>query len=134
MIISGLLLIAIIITMIDDPALTYWPLLDLFLILGFFAGSHIISYALVIAVNPHYITGTSASLASLLKIYSGAIFQPLFDVLLEYFNHSSTTEHFDARAYQHTMMLLPITFVIAIVLALIVKETHCLNLFAANLT
>ena len=63
---------------------------------------------------------------------SGAIFQPLFGFLLEFFSAPGTTEHFDSSAYQHAMMLLPITFVVAIVLSLIVKETRCRNLFEAH--
>jgi MFS family permease len=132
MLIAGLLLLITIIIIMADPTLTYWPLLVLFLMLGFFAGAQIISYALVIEVNPPYITGTSESLASVLIMASGAIFQPLFGFLLEFFSAPGTTEHFDSSAYQHAMMLLPITFVIAIVLALIVKETRCRNLFKAK--
>ena len=132
MIVAGLCLLAIIITIMADPTLTYWPLLALFLMLGFFAGAQIISYALVIEVNPPYITGTSESLASVLIMASGAIFQPFFGFLLEHFSAPDTTNNFGAGAYQHAMMLLPITFVIAIVLALVVKETRCRNLFEAN--
>ena len=132
MIIAGLFLLAIVITIMADPTLTYWPLLGLFLMLGFFAGAQIISYALVIEVNPPYITGTSESLASVLIMASGAIFQPLFGFLLEYFSPIGTTDHFGATAYQHAMMLLPITFIVAIVLALVVKETRCRNIFEAN--
>ena len=102
--------------------------------LGFFAGAQIISYALVIEVNPSYITGTSESFASVLIMASGAIFQPLFGFLLENFSTPRNTAYSVVNAYQHAMVLLPLTFVIAIVLSLTVKETYCRNQFANNPT
>ena len=120
MVVGAITLVVIIIVIMTMKTLSVNALIALFFLLGFFAGAQIITYAVIVEVNPHHITAASESLASVLIMSAGAIFQPLFGYLLE----KSPT-----HSFHNAMMILPIAFVLSIVLALCTKETRCQNLF-----
>ena len=81
----------------------------LFLLLGFFTASQVISYAIIIEVNPPEYCAFSESIASTIIMSSGAIFQPLFGYLI---THGS---------YKEAMMIFPIVFVLCLFICFWIK-------------
>jgi MFS family permease len=103
-------------------------LLTLFFLLGLFSGSQVLSYAIVVESNPAHLTATAESQAATLIMSAGAIFQPIFALVLEH--------HWDGKilagnkiyptlAYHDAMFLLPIALGLALILACFIRETYC---------
>ena len=101
-------------------------LATLFFLMGFLPGTQVIVYPYFIEVNPKHLTATSASLGSMIIMAAGAIFQPLFGYILE--QHAlqhGTQQAYTAADYNHAFLILPVTFTITIILALLIRETRC---------
>lgn len=110
------------------PHLTFPHLIILFLLLGFFTSTQIISYPAIGESNPKAITGTATGVASVLIMGGGAVFQPLFGWLMDLrWNHLvlNTTPIYSDNDYLRGMMILPIAFVIGLMASLFMRETHC---------
>jgi hypothetical protein len=75
--------------------------------------------------NPKHLTASSEALAATIIMAAGAIFQPLFGEVMDYF-WDGTMHHgtaiYSAHDYQMAMWILPISFVVSTVLALFIKE------------
>jgi MFS family permease len=103
-------------------------LISLFFLLGFFSGSQVLSYALVVEVNPPHLTATAESQAATLIMSAGAIFQPVFALILEK-NWDGKLQDgmkiYSNIAYHDALFLLPITLALALLLACFVRETYC---------
>lgn len=130
MIVGGFLSLITVMPIIEFPQLGFISLMVLFFLLGFFASSQVISYALIPESNSRVVTATALSLTATLIMSAGAIFQPLFGRLLD--DRMTTTVvngvkqfQYSAADYHHAMMIFPITFVVAIIMSFLVKETHC---------
>ena len=82
----------------------------LFLLLGFFTASQVISYAIIIEVNPPEYCAFSESIAATIIMSSGAIFQPLFGYLL---THGS---------YKEAMLIFPIVFTLCLFICYFLKS------------
>ena len=107
--------------------LNYEKSLLLFFLIGFVISSQIISYAVVAESNPDNLVGASEGVASVL-IMSGGFLSPVFAQLLDlnwhhYFINGLPV--FSLHAYQTAFLIMPISFVIALVAAIFTKETHC---------
>lgn len=108
----------------------YWhfsPLIAnfLFLILGILCASQVLVFPLIIESVPRHITASSEALSATLIMGGGAVFQPLFGWLLDC--SASTPSVYSATDFNHALLMLPIAFIIAIVFALLFKETYCRN-------
>jgi len=132
MIIGAILTLATSLVILYDNSLNYESLMSLFLLLGLFTGTQIITYPLVIESNPSYITASSEALSATLIMSCGAIFQPLFGYILQR-NWPGTMLNgvaiYSNAAYQHAALILPIAFTVSIVLACLLKETFCKSLY-----
>lgn len=108
--------------------LPFFTLSLLFFSLGFITSAQIISYPLIAESNPSSLTGTSEGLASIL-IMAGGFTQPLFAKLMEwnwghhYVNHLPV---YSLSNYRFALMIMPIAFLLAFIVALMVRETHCI--------
>ena len=101
--------------------------LDFFL-MGLFSGSQVITYALVIESNPKNTTALSESIASMIIMAAGAIFQPLFGYLLERNWNGlvqNNTAIYSASDFHNAIWLLPIAFGVSVLISLFIKETYC---------
>lgn len=128
MIIGALLSLLVLLAIMFIPILHFYPLLILFLLLGFFTSAQIISYPLIAESNPRHLTGTSTSLASILIMGGGAVFQPLFGWLID--RHWDQTflrgiPYYSANNYRYGMAILPIAFIVSLIAACYLRETYC---------
>jgi sugar phosphate permease len=132
MVIGAALTLAMLLVIIYVNGLSYVELMGLFFMVSLVSGSQIITFPLIMESNPSYLTGSSESLGATLIMSAGAIFQPLFGYILQN-NWDGTIANgvavYSDSAYQHAMMILPITFVASLLIACFIKETYCKSLY-----
>jgi len=96
--------------------------------LGFITSTQIISYPVIFESNPKDVTGSCESLASFVILGGGALFQYYYGVLLDQHWQGKIID--GLRTYASTdhiyaFNMIPIAIAISLVLALLIKETHC---------
>ena len=103
----------------------FYTLLFLFCLLGVITSTQILSYPLVAEGNPKMVTSTALSVISIMCLLGGALSQPLFGKILS-IGWSGLVINgapvYAAIRYQYAAELLLITFAVAFVLSLFIKE------------
>ncbi len=128
MIIGAMLSLLVLLAIMFIPVLHFYTLLTLFLLLGFFTSTQIISYPLIAESNPRHLTGTSTSLASILIMGGGAVFQPLFGWLIDLHWDQTFLQgvpYYSASNYRYGMAIMPIAFIVSLIAACCLRETYC---------
>ncbi len=128
MIIGAVLSLLVLLIIMFTPILNFYSLLILFLLLGFFTSTQIISYPLIAESNPRHLTGTSTSLASILIMGGGAVFQPLFGWLIDlHWDHTflQGVPHYSISNFHYGMAILPLAFMVSLLAACCLRETYC---------
>ena len=126
MIVGAITSLIVMLAIIYIPNLSFVTFLVLFLILGIVISSQIIGYPLIAESNPMALTGTAIGLASILILGMGMA-QSLFGWLLgvHWQNIILGGEPIYSPAdYKLAMLILPVGFIIALISALLCKETH----------
>jgi MFS family permease len=110
------------------PHLSLTALMVIFFLIGLTSSAQVLSYPTIAELNPSALTGTAISVASVLIMGSGAIFDPLFGKVLEW-NWDRAFVHgqplYSTADFNTAMMIMPIAFVIGLVIAFLMKETYC---------
>ncbi|MES2142074.1 MAG: MFS transporter [Pseudomonadota bacterium] len=135
MIVGALLSLLVLLGIMFLPNLDFFTLLILFLLLGIFTSAQIISYPLIAESNPRHLTGTSTGLASILIMGGGAVFQPLFGWLMDLHWDQTLNQGiamYSPSNYLYGLAIMPIAFVVSIVAACLLRETHCKPLTLEN--
>ena len=128
MLIGAVVSLVVILVLMYKPDLSLSTLIALFFLIGFVTSSQVLSYPAIAELNPTALTGTAVSVDSMTIMISGVIFQPLFGWLLEsHWNHASVegVSIYSAQDFLNAMLIMPIAFVIAFVVAWMIKETYC---------
>lgn len=128
MIMGALLSLVVILCIMFLPNLNFFTLSVLFLLLGIFTSSQIISYPLIAESNPKYLTGTSTGLASILIMGGAAVFQPMFGWIMDLrWDHALNNglALYSPSNYVAGLAIMPIAFIISIIAALLLRETYC---------
>ena len=128
MIVGALLSLLVLLCIMFIPGLNFFTLLLLFLLLGIFTSTQIISYPLIAESNPRHLTGTSTGLASILIMGGGAVFQPLFGWLMDrHWDHTLNqgVALYSPSNYRYGLAIMPIAFVVSFIAACLLRETHC---------
>ena len=111
----------------------FFPNLDrntlyvLFFLYGLTNTGVAISYAVSTEIHDRYVVGTSIAFTNMASIFVGASLQPLVGRLVDAIA-GSRAYHVDMLSladFQYGFRLLPLCSVVALVLALTVKETYC---------
>ena len=126
-IVGSLAIISIIITDRSQAAILM-PIL--FFALGFLTSAQVLTYTMIIELNPPENCAFSESIASTIIMSSGAIFQPLFGYLLSHnaiLTNVSSNIIVNNHNYFQAMLIFPIVFVISIGLLLLSKESADLH-------
>ncbi len=97
----------------------------LFFSLGLVTSSQVISYPTVAESSPQMLTATSVSVVSITVISSGAIFQPIFGKLIDLHHGGQISGAYTASDLQFAMWIFPVCFLLGLILAVAIKETHC---------
>ena len=127
MIVGAILSLALVAVIIWTPNLSFTSLLFLFMALGFITSTQIISYALVAERSPRVVTAMSVSVVNISVMGGTGLLQPIFGYFMDIhqfkrLHHYATA--FVASDYHWAMMMLPIGFVIALLAALLLRETY----------
>jgi MFS family permease len=128
MIVGALLSLLVLLCIMFIPGLNFITLLLLFLLLGIFTSTQIISYPLIAESNPRHLTGTATGLASILIMGGGAVFQPLFGWLMDLHWHQTLNQGvalYSPSNYLCGLAIMPIAFVVSFIAACLLRETHC---------
>lgn len=105
-------------------------LFTIFFLLGFVSGAQVIGYPLIAESNSPQLTGTAEGFSSVL-IMAGGFTVPWFaDLMNWHWSHHYLDNVPLYSSYDFTIALaiMPIAFVIAFLVALFIKETHCKNI------
>lgn len=136
MILGAITSLVVIFAIMFLPNLQFTSLLLLFLALGFFTSTQVISYPTVAESNSRLLTATAVSVVSLSCLSGGAIFDPVFGWLLDFHANSQGNigqiGHYTAADFQFAIWLLPIVFIAGLLAALSLRETFCQEKSAEN--
>lgn len=127
MMIGAILTLASLLGIMYLPHLSVFALESLFFMLGFVSGSQVLGYPLVAESNPLALTGTAEGFASTL-IMAGGLTQPLFGWMMDLHWHHHYINHLPVYLlsdFNFALMLMPVAAVIAILVLLLARETHC---------
>lgn len=128
MILGACITLVIVSLIIYLPLQNLFSLLVLFFALGFFTSTQIISYPLVTESNNRLFTASAVSVVSFSAISGFPITQQLFGYLLDkHWNKLIVNNEavYSAANFHSALIILPIGFAIALIAALLMKETYC---------
>lgn len=119
-----------VLALLFSAQLSYIQILVIFFMLGLFTSAQVLGYPSVTENNPPILTSTAMGLASVLIMGGGAFAQPLFGLIMDWQTHGNLASgHLYAPyAYQYAMLILPIAFFIALLMAALSRETRCQRL------
>lgn len=101
---------------------------SLFFLLGFFTAAQVISYALVAESSPPRMTASAVSVVSIITQGGYVIYQILFSFLLVQHGEmylANDVPVYSLADYQYAAIIFPIGLVIALLILIGLKETHC---------
>lgn len=109
------------------PSLSVSSLYLLLLLFGVACGVEVIVFAVGKEISPKHIAGTAISVTNMFTMISGTLLQPLMAFLLGLGWSGSVVDGvrvYSVGNYQLGLSVLPIGLLIAVVLSLMLKETH----------
>jgi sugar phosphate permease len=110
------------------PQLSISYLFILFFFYGIANSGFVTSYALASENNIKAVIGTSVGFANMASVLIGACFQPIIGWFLDLQwdgQYLNGTPVYSIESFRHSMMLLPLCFLVSICLTFLIKETHC---------
>lgn len=127
MIVASIIAIVMIIPFMYLSNLSFVDYLWFFFAIGFITSSQIIGYPAASEHNPPVLTGSAASVVSLVTILGGGYIVMWVGKLLNSSAHTVVrgVSHYTAQAYLHVMLVMPIFFALALLMACLFKETNC---------
>jgi len=129
MLIGVVLYLILILGIIYIPHINFTTYLVLFFLLGLLTSTQVISYPMVAESNSIALTATSVSVVSFITIGGGGVFFiPLFGWLMDFAQQSSPDligRSYSAHSFYIAMLIMPITGLLAFIVAALTKETNC---------
>jgi MFS family permease len=128
MIIGAVVSLLLVSILVYVSSLTFATLLILFFLIGLTTGAQIISYALVAESAQPIVTAMSVSVVNISVMSGYWIFQPIFGRLMDdkaFLRLHHSTQQFIASDFTWAMWLFPAGFILALLCAFLVRETHC---------
>lgn len=108
--------------------LSFWTLSSIFFALGFFTSSQVMSYPLIAESEKPQLVGEATGVASMIIMGSAAFGQILFGFLMQHRAGSVVLEYAPIH-FQYAMKMFPIAVILAGVVLMWIRETHCKPLF-----
>lgn len=125
--------VGVLLSLIVLLAILYLPvslnmMMLLFFLLGAFTSAQVISYALIAESSSPLMTATAVSVISIVTQGGYLVYQNLFSSLLTHnqgMHLINDVPVYTIEAYQHAAIILPIGLLIALLMLVGLKETHC---------
>lgn len=134
MIVGAIICMIIVLIIMLGGTFSFTAYMVLFFLFGFAMSFQVISYPLIAESNSPDLTGTAEGLGSVLIMSSGFMI-PIFPMLLN-INWNNTLVKgvpvYSLSNYHTAMLMMPIAFVIAFIVSLLVKESNCKQLVTLN--
>jgi sugar phosphate permease len=130
MIVGAVLSLIVTVIMIELPQLSFLMACFLFFLIGFFTSAQVITYPFITESNQRTITGTSLGIASSIIMGGAGLAQQVFGHIMDRYWDKTLIDgvpQYTATAYHHAMMIFPVTLVIGLLCAFLIKETFCEN-------
>lgn len=128
MVAGAILSLIIIAILMFVPNLSIPVVITLFTLIGFATSSQVLTYPTIAELNPIYLTSTAVSIDSLCIMASGFIIPPLFGWLMEHAGSHEVVNGisvYSAQNYNVAMCIVPISFVVALGISFLIRETYC---------
>lgn len=128
MVLGAILSLVIIGVLMYVPNLSTPVVIALFTLIGFATSSQVLTYPTIAELNPIYLTSTAVSIDSLCIMASGFIIPPLFGWLMEHAGVHDVVNGmsvYTAQNYNLAMLIVPVSFVVALGVAFLIRETYC---------
>jgi MFS family permease len=128
MVLGAIASLVVIMILLYVPNLSLSGLITLFFLMGFVTSSQVLSYPVIAELNPISLTSTAVSIASIVIMCSGAIFQPLFGWIMQLHWDGTVVNNvpiYSAQDFNYAMLVMPVAFVVGLVIAFLIKETYC---------
>ena len=128
MIVGAVISLIVIGLLMYIPDLSVGMAIFLFTLIGFTTSSQVLTYPTIAELNPIYLTSTAISIDSLCIMASGFIVPPLFGWLMEYAGTPEMVNGiavYTAQNFNFAMLLVPVSFLLALVIAFFIRETNC---------
>lgn len=128
MYIGAVVSLAIVATIIYMPSQSALVNFILFLLLGFFTSTQVLSYPFVAEGNSKALTASSVSVVSLSVISGYPIFQQVFGGLMDANWHGTMVNNvriYSANDFHNALIIMPIGFIIAFFAVFFMRETYC---------
>lgn len=128
MIIGAVLSLIVIGLLMYMPGLSEGMVITLFILIGFTTSSQVLTYPTIAELNPIYLTSTAVSIDSLCIMSSGFIVPPMFGWLMEHVGTHSVVNGisiYTAANFNFAMLIVPISFVVALGITYLMRETYC---------
>jgi MFS family permease len=104
-------------------SLSLSSLMCIFFALGVFTSTQVLSYPVLAESNSSQFAGRACSFASMIIMGGGMVAQLLFGALLN--SHTNFGSTPDASAFRYTMLMFPLSILLALFVLLGMKETFC---------
>lgn len=128
MLLGAVVSLVVMLVLLYVPGLSFATVLLLFFLVGFVTSSQVLSYPTIAELNPTSLTSTAISIVSTVIMFSGVVFQPLFGWAMQWhWDHTIVdgAPFYAASDMLNAMLMMPIAFVVAFFVALLIKETNC---------
>ena len=128
MLFGALLCLVSVTIVLKSPDLSFSSLMFMFFLIGFGSSAQILAYPTITEINPLALNGSALSLGSTLIMAGGAIFQPMVGWLIELNWNESVIDGVPVYAkadYNFAFCIVPISIIISIGMAILIKETYC---------
>lgn len=114
-------------TFVLVPHLSLWLVFILLIIMGFLASVYVLAFAMVREITNTNIRGSAMGFTNMMCILIGApLLQPLIGFILRSHEHGAVvnTAQLPPVAYQHALMTLIVSLVIALLVILFIRENN----------
>ena len=96
----------------------------LFLLLGFFTSTQVVSYPLIAESNSTNNIGTATGIASILIMGGAGIGQVVFGLMIQH-HAGIISSNYSVTDFQYAMWMFPVTAVLSLFAGLLIRETNC---------
>lgn len=128
MVVGAIVSLVVASVIIFGSSFSYPQLIVLFFLLGLLTSAQVISYPMITESSPTAISSTALSLASMLIMLGGALFQDFSGWLLNLHWNGAIVNGkpiYSVADYHFAMIVIPISFLVALLAALLIRETNC---------
>lgn len=128
MIVGAILSLLVMLALMYLPGLSAGWLITLFFLIGLVTSSQVLTYPTIAELNPIYLTSTAVSIDSVCIMVSGFLIPPFFGWLMEHSGAHQVVnglEVYSPQAFNYAMLIMPISFLVALIIAFFIRETYC---------